>query len=81
MDKERRISAVVSATVHALLEKQVRATGLKKGCLVEQALLHHLPALDALPADALVLSRIVVSRRSGEAPRGPAATDEAAPDR
>ena len=65
MDKERRISAVVSATVHVLLEKQARATGVKKGHLVEQALLHHLRALDALPADALVLPRIVISRRSG----------------
>ena len=33
---------------------------------VEEALLYHLRALHALPADTLVPPRIVVSRRSGE---------------
>ncbi len=48
-----------------LLEKHVRATGVKKGHLIEQAILHHLYALDALPADIIVHPRVVVSRRSG----------------
>ena len=49
-----------------LLEKHARATGVKKGHLVEEALLHHLQALGALPADVIVHPRLVVSRRSGE---------------
>jgi len=81
MERESQISAFVSATTRTLLEKHVRATGLKKGYVIQEALLHYLRALDALPADAIVPlpSRIVVSRRSGEeiakrlaAPRRPA---------
>ena len=40
---------------------------MKKGHLVEQALLHHLHALDELPAEFVVHPRIVVSRKTGEA--------------
>jgi hypothetical protein len=50
-----------------LLEKHVRATGVKKGHLVEQALLHHIQALDELPAEFVIHPRIVVSRKTGEA--------------
>jgi len=39
---------------------------VKKGHLIEEAILHHLHALDALPADIIVHPRIVVSQRSGE---------------
>jgi hypothetical protein len=39
---------------------------VKKGHLIEQALLHHLQALDALPAEYVIHPRIVVSRRTGE---------------
>ncbi len=66
MERESQISAVVSATTRTLLEKHVRATGVKKGHVIQQALLHYLRALDALPADAIVPARFVVSRRSGE---------------
>ena len=34
--------------------------------MIEDALLHHLNALDALPADIIVPPRMVVSRESGE---------------
>lgn len=67
MEKEIQISALVSATTKELLERHVRSTGVKKGHLVEQALRHHLQALDALPADAIVHPRLVVTRKSGEA--------------
>ncbi len=66
MDRESQISAAVSSTTRMLLEKHVRATGVKKGHLIEDALLHHLQALHALPADIIVHPRLVVSRRSGE---------------
>jgi hypothetical protein len=67
MEKETQISAIVSVTTKDLLEKHVRATGVKKGHLVEEALRHHLQALHELPADVILHPRIVVSRRSGEA--------------
>ena len=66
MEKECQISALISPATRALLEQYVRATGIKKGHLVEQALLHHMQALHELPADMIVRPRLVVSRRSGE---------------
>jgi hypothetical protein len=67
MEKETQISAIVSRTTKELLERHVRATGLKKGRLVEQALRHHLQALQELPADFIVHPRLVVTRESGAA--------------
>lgn len=67
MDRETQISAVISETTKELLERHVRATGVKKGYLVEQALRHHLQALQALPADVIVHPRLVVTRKSGRA--------------
>ena len=66
MEREAQISAVVSRTTRELLEQHVRATGVKKGHLVEQALRHHLRALQELPADAIVHPKLVVTRRSGQ---------------
>lgn len=67
MEKETQISAVVSSTTKALLEHHVRATGVKKGHLVEQALRHHLQALQELPADIVIHPKLVVTRKSAEA--------------
>ena len=67
MDKDTQISAVVSATTRELLERHVRATGVKKGHLVEQALRHHLQALQELPADVIVHPKLVLTRKSGAA--------------
>jgi hypothetical protein len=67
MERETQISAVVSRTTSELLDQQVRATGVKKGHLVEQALRHHLRALQELPADVVVHPTLVVTRRSGQA--------------
>jgi len=67
MEKETQISALVSATTKELLERHVRATGVKKGHLVELALRHHLQALRELPADVIVHPRLVVTRKSGQA--------------
>ena len=67
MEKETQISALVSRTTRELLERHVRATGVKKGHLVEQALRHHLQALQELPADVIVHPKLVVTRRSGRA--------------
>lgn len=67
MERETQISAVVSRTTSELLERHVRATGVKKGHLVEQALRHHLQALQELPADVVAHPKIVVTKRSGDA--------------
>jgi hypothetical protein len=67
MEREVQISAVVSHTTSELLERHVRATGVKKGYLVEQALRHHLQALQELPADVVVHPKLVVTRKSGQA--------------
>jgi hypothetical protein len=67
MEKEIQISALVSEATKELLERYVRATGVKKGHLVEQALRHHLQALQELPADVIVHPKLVVTRKSGEA--------------
>lgn len=67
MDADTQISAQVSRTTRDLLERHARATGVKKGHLVEQALRHHLQALQELPADVVVHPRLVVSKASGAA--------------
>ena len=66
MEREAQISAVVSRTTSELLDQHVRATGVKKGHLVEQALRHHLRALQELPADLVVHPKLAVTRRSGQ---------------
>lgn len=67
MAKEIQISAAISDTTRDRLEKHVRATGMKKGYLVEQALLHHIQALEAVSAEYIVHPKLVVSRKTGEA--------------
>ncbi len=47
------------------MEKHVRQTGVKKGHLIEQALLHYLQALEEIPADYVIHPRIVVSQKTG----------------
>jgi hypothetical protein len=66
MAKQTQISAQISETTRKLMEKHVRRTGVKKGHLVEQALLHHLQALDEIPAEYIIHPRIVVSRKTAE---------------
>lgn len=66
MAKETQISAQISETTRNLMEKHVRRTGVKKGHLVEHALLHYLQALNELPAEYIIHPRIVVSRKTGE---------------
>lgn len=65
--KETQISALVSAGTREMLERHVRATGLKKGYLVEQALRHHLLALEQIPAEYVIRPKLVVTRESRRA--------------
>lgn len=66
MAKGTQISAQISKSTRELMERYVRRTGIKKGHLVEQAVLHHLQALDEIPAEYIVQPRIVVSRKTAE---------------
>ncbi len=66
MAKETQISAQISETTRQLMERHVRQAGVKKGHLIEQALLHHLQALEELPAGYIVHPRLVVSRQTGQ---------------
>jgi hypothetical protein len=61
---ETQISAYISDTTRDEVERYVEAHGVKKGSLVEQALLHHLRALRELPQDIVIPPRLRVSRRS-----------------
>lgn len=61
---ETQISAYISDTTREEVERYVEAHGLKKGSLVEQALLHHLQALRELPQDLVIPPQIRLSRRS-----------------
>ncbi len=62
-----QISAYITKETKDLVERYVRARGVKKGFLVESALLHHLQALGELPADVIIPPRLVVSQKSGKA--------------
>lgn len=61
-----QISAHISRTAKERLERCARETGITRSRLVEEALLHHLRALEELPADAIVPARLVLSRKSAE---------------
>ncbi len=63
---ETQISAYISQETKELVERYAEVHGVKKGYLVEQALLHHLKALRELPADVVIPPRLVVAARSFE---------------
>ena len=60
-----QISANISPETRDRLERYVRARGLKKGFVIEQALLHHLQVVSELPDEALIPPRIVLAAESG----------------
>ncbi len=60
----RQISAHLQRTTLLRLERHARLTGTKKGFIIEQALCHHLEALEALPADVVTPAVITVDKAS-----------------
>ena len=75
-----QISAYISGETRAQMERYTDAHGLKKGALVEQALLHHLQALREIPLEVIVPPRIELTPTSFDrvaalitAPRAPTA--------
>lgn len=61
-----QISAVISVDTKERMERFVRAMGMARAHLIEQALLHHLRALEELPLDVIVPARVVLTRESAE---------------
>ena len=66
MSRSTQMSVPISKETKELLEQQVKATGVKKGYLIESALRYHLRALHELPADVFVPARLVLTRQSFE---------------
>ena len=67
MPTETQISAVISVSTKEMVERYTDARGVKKGHLIEEALLHHLQALRELPADIIIPPRIVVDEETAKA--------------
>ena len=63
---ETQISAVISGSTKEMVERYTQARGVKKGHLIEEALLHHLQALRELPADIIIPPRIVVDEKTAK---------------
>lgn len=61
-----QISAHISLGLKERVERYVRMSGVTRTHLIEQALAHHLQALEELPADAIVPTRLVLRRDSAE---------------
>jgi len=61
---ETQISTYISESTKKQLERYAEAHGVKKGFLVEEALLHHLQALRELPADIMIPPRITLTSKS-----------------
>lgn len=61
---DTQISAFISAATKEKVERYAESHGVKKGHLVEEALLHHLQALRELPPDILIPPRVALSRTS-----------------
>ena len=51
---ETQISTIISGSTKEMVDRYTEAHGVKKGHLIEEALLHHLQALRELPADIII---------------------------
>jgi predicted DNA-binding protein len=59
-----QISAHIAEETKERLDRFVRRSGQTRTRVIEDALLHHLQALEQLPADVLVPARVVLSAES-----------------
>ena len=60
------ISAYISNETNASVESYVKKSGINKGFLIEEALLHHLQALKEIPQDVIIPTRIQLTDSSME---------------
>ncbi len=61
-----QISAHISSETKKRIDRYVRSTGSTRGYVIEQALMHHLRALEELPIDIVIPARIVLTKDSAE---------------
>lgn len=61
-----QISAHIPEELKARLDRYVRAHGVTRAHLIEQALQHHLQAMEELPPEAIVPTRVVLTARSAK---------------
>lgn len=61
---QTQISAYVSEETRTLLDQAAEALGLKKGHVIEEALLHYLHALRELPSDVIIPARLTLTEDS-----------------
>ncbi len=66
MVNHTQISAQISMATKERLERFVRSTGITRTHLIEQALLHHLRALEELPTEGIIPARLVLDAASAE---------------
>lgn len=66
MAETTQISAHIPRSLKERIERYVLNSGVTRAHVIEQALAHHLRALDELPPDAIVPARLVLSRKSAE---------------
>jgi hypothetical protein len=64
--KEVQISGFVPADVRDDFERLVKARGLKKGHVLEQALRYHLRALREIPEEFIIPATVVLTKSSFE---------------
>jgi hypothetical protein len=65
MTEQTQVSAFVTVVTRERLDRYAAAHGLKKGAVIEAALLHHhLQALDEIPEGVIVPARIVLAPES-----------------
>jgi len=63
---EKQLSTLISEATKERVERYADAHGVKKAHLIEEALLHHLKALQELPSDIIIPPRIELSAESFE---------------
>jgi uncharacterized protein (DUF1778 family) len=63
-EDQAQISTYISATTKRRLDEFARESGLKKGYILEQALDGYLSSADAIPAEYLVPSTLVLTNES-----------------
>ena len=61
-----QISAYISDETKSLVEAYSKKSGVKKGFLIEDALLHHLQALKEFPLDVIIPAKITLTDDSME---------------
>lgn len=65
MSQQTQIAARIDVSTKRELDAYAEEHGIKQGHLIEEALRHHLRALNELPADVIVPTRVVVTKQSG----------------